>query len=92
MNRSELIAALCTKHPELKHQDVFESVVMMLEGMSNALARGDRVEVRDFGAFSIHLTNARIGRNPATGARVEVPAKPRVHFKPGKGLKDRVDQ
>jgi integration host factor subunit beta len=64
---------------------------MILDHMTDALADGDRIEVRGFGSFSLHYREPRIGRNPKTGEKVELAGKYVPHFKPGKELKDRVN-
>lgn len=91
MIRSELISRLAERQPHLLPRDVELAVHCILEHMAQTLEAGGRVEVRDFGAFSIHERRARIARNPKTGEPVNLPAKVSVHFKPGKALKDRVD-
>ena len=63
----------------------------ILEHMAERLANGDRIEIRGFGSFSLHFRPGRVGRNPKTGAPVSLPAKHVPHFKPGKELRERVD-
>lgn len=90
MTKSELIERLAdTSH--LPITDVDLSVRTILEVMSNALANGERIEIRGFGSFSLHHRKPRIGRNPKTGESVALPAKHVPHFKPGKELRDRVN-
>ncbi len=91
MKRSELIQALASKLPDLQARDVELAVNCMIELIAEALASGERIEVRDFGSFSVRHRAARIARNPKTGESLTLPAKTVVHFKPGKQLKDRVD-
>jgi integration host factor subunit beta len=91
MTKSELIALLAAKQPQLDYKDVELAVKELLEQMSSALSRGDRIEVRGFGSFSLHHRPSRIGRNPKTGDSVKVPDKRVPHFKPGKELRERVD-
>ena len=91
MTKSELINALAAKQPQLDYRDVELAVKELLEQMSGALAAGERIEVRGFGSFSLHYRPPRIGRNPKTGAAVHVPDKFVPHFKPGKELRERVD-
>ncbi len=91
MVKSELIRALSEKLPELAVKDVELAVNCVLGQMITALENGERIEVRGFGAFSLHHLAARIGRNPKTGEAVQLPKKVALHFKPGKELKDRVD-
>lgn len=91
MTKSELIAALAAKQPHLPFHDVELAVKNLLEQMSQALASGDRIEIRGFGSFSLHHRPPRIGRNPKTGESVALSGKYVPHFKPGKELKERVD-
>jgi len=91
MTKSELIALLSTKQPQLEYRDVELAVKELIEHMSAALAAGERIEVRGFGSFSLHYRPPRVGRNPKTGDTVRVPDKHVPHFKPGKELKERVN-
>ncbi len=92
MTKSELIAHLAERFPQLVAKDADLSVKMMLDAMSEALAKGDRIEIRGFGSFSLNYRPPRTGRNPKTGTKVQVPAKYVPHFKAGKELRERVDQ
>ena len=74
----------------LKADDVDLAVKTLLEMMSGALTRGERIEIRGFGSFSLHFRPPRLGRNPKTGESVALPGKHVPHFKPGKELRDRV--
>jgi integration host factor subunit beta len=91
MTKSELIEALATKQNQLTQKDIDAAVKALLEHMSQALAAGERIEIRGFGSFSLHHRPARTGRNPKTGETVKLPAKHVPHFKPGKELRDRVN-
>lgn len=91
MTKSELIEALARKQRHLAYRDVELAVKGLLEQMSNALASGERIEVRGFGSFSLHFRPPRMGRNPKTGAAVALPGKYVPHFKPGKELRERVN-
>ncbi len=91
MTKSELIAKLAGKNPQRYIRDVETIVETIFEEMSNALARGDRVELRGFGSFSVKEREARIGRNPRTGETVEVDAKKLPAFKAGKALRDKLN-
>ena len=91
MIKSEWVRALNEKLPERQLGDVELAVNCMLEQMINALENGERIEIRGFGAFAMHQRPSRLARNPKTGDAVQLPAKVRVHFKPGKDLKDRVN-
>ena len=90
MTKSELIARLAERFPQLVAKDADFAVKMMLDAMSEALVRGDRIEIRGFGSFSLHYRPPRMGRNPKTGESVALPAKHVPHFKPGKELRERV--
>jgi len=91
MTKSELIELLARSQSHLKADDVDVSVKTLLELMSNALAEGERIEIRSFGSFSLHFRPPRIGRNPKTGESVALPGKHVPHFKPGKELRERVN-
>ena len=91
MTKSELISKLAAKNPQLYLRDVEMIVDTILDEMSDALVRGDRVELRGFGAFSVKERSARLGRNPRTGETVEVEAKRLPAFKAGKDLRDRLN-
>jgi integration host factor subunit beta len=92
MTKSELIARLAERFPQLVAKDADMSVKMILDAMTEALAIGDRIEIRGFGSFSLNYRPPRTGRNPKTGSKVQVPAKYVPHFKAGKELRERVDQ
>lgn len=92
MTKSELIAKLAAKNPQLYLRDVETIVDTIIEEMSDALARGDRVELRGFGAFSVKEREARTGRNPRTGETVSVEAKRMPAFKAGKELRERLNE
>lgn len=91
MNRSDLIARLAELHPQLQLKDAELGVKVILEAISNVLSKGGRVEIRGFGSFGLNYKPPRQGRNPKTGDKVKVPAKHVPHFKPGKELRERVD-
>lgn len=91
MTKSELIARLAAAHPHLYQRDVERIVTTIFDEISAALARGDRVELRGFGAFSIKERGARVGRNPRTGDAVDVAAKYVPYFKTGKQLRERLN-
>ena len=92
MTKSELIERLALKQTHLMHKDVELAVKLVLDQISDALARRDRVEIRGFGSFSLHYRPSRIGRNPKTGVKVSVPAKKIPYFKPGKELKELINK
>jgi integration host factor subunit beta len=91
MKRSELIRLLAERFPQLSRADVSVAVEEMLAGVSGALIDGGRVEIRGFGSFSVHYRAPRTGRNPKTGATVEVPGKTVPHFRAGKELRERLE-
>ena len=92
MTRSELIARLAATTPALSHRDIDRLVATLLDEIGGALERGDRVELRGFGAFSVRERKARVGRNPRTGASVEVADKKVPFFKMGKGMRERLNR
>ncbi len=92
MTRSELIDRLAELHPQLKISDAELSVKLIVEALSNNLAKGGRVEIRGFGSFGLNYKPPRNGRNPRTGSQVYVPAKYVPHFRVGKELRERVNQ
>ncbi len=92
MTKSELIQRIAELNPHLYHRDVERIVTTIFEEISEALARGDRVELRGFGAFSVKQRNARVGRNPRTGAAVQVAEKHIPFFKTGKLLRERMNE
>jgi integration host factor subunit beta len=91
MTRSELMTRISTKYPAFTLAEVEAVVKCILEGMEEALSAGRRVEVRGFGSFSVKHQQQRQARNPKTGESVKVDAKCKIHFKPGKDLRDRVN-
>ena len=92
MTKSELILRLAEVNPHLYQRDIERIVSTVFDEISAALARGDRVELRGFGAFSVKERAARIGRNPRTGASVQVAEKHLPFFKSGKQLRDMVNR
>jgi len=91
MIRSELIQKIAEENPHLYQRDVERIVNTVFEEVTGALARGDRVELRGFGAFSVKQRDQRMGRNPRTGETVHVEAKHVPFFKTGKLLRDRLN-
>ena len=91
MVKSKLLRTLNEKLPELQQRDVELAINCMLEQMIAALSKGERIEIRGFGSFSIRHHAPRIGRNPKTGETVNLPEKFAIHYKPGKEIRDRVD-
>lgn len=92
MTRSELIAELARLNPHLMQRDVEAIVATVFDEITVALARGDRVELRGFGAFSVKAREPRIGRNPRTGEPVAVSSKRMPFFKAGKELRERINK
>ncbi len=91
MTKSELIERLIDQNEQLSIKDVELAVKTMLDHMTESLAHGDRIEIRGFGSFSLHYRAPRIGRNPKTGDSVSLAAKYVPHFKPGKELREQVN-
>lgn len=91
MTKSELIDRLAEVQQHLSHADVELGVKSMIEQMSASLSNGERIEIRGFGSFSLHYRAPRMGRNPKTGEAVALPGKHVPHFKPGKSLRERVN-
>ena len=91
MTRSELIAVLAEQNPHLFQRDVERIVATIFDEITAALSRGDRVELRGFGAFSVKRRGPRVGRNPRTGAAVHVAEKCVPYFKTGKELRERLN-
>ncbi|MCH1554771.1 MAG: integration host factor subunit beta [Pseudomonadales bacterium] len=92
MTKSELIEKLTVSQSQLTAKDMELAVKMILDQMADSLARGERIEIRGFGSFSLHYRAPRMGRNPKTGDPVSLPGKYVPHFKPGKELRERVNQ
>jgi len=91
MTRSELIARLAERYPQLVAKDAEFAVRTILEAMADTLADGHRIEIRGFGSFALSHRPPRVGRNPKSGEKVMVPGKRVPHYKPGKELRERVD-
>ncbi len=92
MTKSELIETLAEQHAHVPVKDVENAVKEILEQMAGSLSSSDRIEIRGFGSFSLHYRSPRTGRNPKTGETVELDGKHVPHFKPGKELRDRVNE
>ncbi len=91
MTRSDLIARLAERYTQLLGKDAELAVKVILDSMSATLSRGGRIEIRGFGSFALNYRPPRLGRNPKSGDRVQVPAKYGPHFKAGKDLRERGD-
>jgi integration host factor subunit beta len=92
MNRSDLIDQLAARFSQLTQGDAELAVTAILDSMSDALASGRRIEVRGFGVLTVRQLAPKLGRNPRSGEPVNIPGRRVTHFKPGKGLRDAVDQ
>ena len=91
MTKSELIARLAERFPQLVAKDADYAVKMILDALTAALVRSDRIEIRGFGSFALNYRPPRVGRNPKSGDKVQVPEKYVPHFKAGKELRERVE-
>ena len=91
MTKSELVMRISERNPHLYQRDVERIVSTIFEEITGALTRGDSVELREFGAFSVKGRNARVGRNPRTGETVQVSRKYVPYFKAGKELRERMN-
>ncbi len=91
MTKSELVEIIASKQTQLSVKDVELAVKTLIDLMSNTLSSGQRIEIRGFGSFSLHYRASRLGRNPKTGEAVKLDAKYVPHFKPGKELRDKVN-
>jgi integration host factor subunit beta len=91
MTKSDLIKRLAEANPHLFQRDIEKIVSTVFDEVTQALARGDRVELRGFGAFSVRERDSRVGRNPRTGEEVQVPDKVVPNFKTGKELRERLN-
>ena len=91
MTKSELIQRLADANPHLYQRDVERIVTTIFDEITGALASGDRVELRGFGAFSVKERGSRVGRNPRTGEAVNVAAKSIPYFKTGKQLREKLN-
>ncbi len=91
MTRSDLVEELANRFGQLTHRDAEFAVKAILDAMNDALVAGHRIEIRGFGSFSINRRPPRMGRNPRSGESVAIPEKRVPHFKPGKALRESVD-
>ena len=91
MTKSELIERIAERQVQLSTKDVELAVKCVIDQMVDGLSSGERIEIRGFGSFSLHYRKPRVGRNPKTGERVELSGKYVPHFKPGKELRERVN-
>lgn len=92
MTRSDLVEELAARFGQLTQRDAEYAVKTILDAIGDALVRGHRIEIRGFGSFSVNRRPPRMGRNPRSGEAVQIPEKRVPHFKPGKALREAVDQ
>jgi integration host factor subunit beta len=92
MTRSELIKSLFSKHSQLSEKQIEAAVKCIFDQMSSVLAKGTRIELRGFGCFSLRFHPPRMARNPKTGEKFTKEGRYSLHFKPGKELRERVNQ
>ena len=92
MNKSDLILKILESEPNLFKKDASKIVNVFFDTISEAISRGERVELRGFGVFDVKVREARIARNPKNGEAVAVPAKKVPYFKMGKDMKDRINK
>lgn len=92
MTRSDLVEELAARFGQLTQRDAEYAVKTILDAVSDALVRGHRIEIRGFGSFSVSHRPPRMGRNPRSGEAVHIPEKRVPHFKPGKALREQVDE
>src|SRR5665647_3487094 len=92
MTRSDLVEELAAHFDQLTQRDAEFAVKAILDAMNDALVHGHRIEIRGFGSFSVNHRAPRLGRNPRSGESVAIPEKHGPHFKPGKALREAVDQ
>ncbi len=92
MIKSEIIALLARKHTQLSEKDIGLSINHILDQMSGSLGQGGRIEIRGFGSFCLHYRPPRNAHNPKTGDKVVTKAKHSPHFKPGKDMRERVNE
>ena len=92
MTKSELIERIAMSQAQLSTKDVELAIKCVLDQMVEGLAAGERIEIRGFGSFSLHFRAPRVGRNPKTGEKVDLSGKYVPHFKPGKEMRDRVNE
>ena len=91
MIKSQLIAKLAAKMPDLPEKDVAECVNTILQQLMESLVTAGRAEIRNFGSFTLHYHASRLAHNPKTGEKLMTDPKYAIHFKPGKGMKERID-
>ena len=91
MIKSSLVDKLCSRNLRLSVRDVETAIKIIIDSLSETLSKKGRIEIRGFGSFSIRQRLPRVARNPRTGEKVELPAKLAIHFKPGKELREKIN-
>ena len=92
INKKDLIEIIAKEQDQLPYRDIELSIKTIIKSMVNSLKKGERIEIRGFGSFSLRYRKPRVGRNPKSGQSVNIEERYVPHFKPGKNLKDRVKQ
>ena len=92
INKKDLIEIISKEQDQLPYRDIELSVKTIIKSMVNSLRKGERIEIRGFGSFSLRYRKSRVGRNPKSGQSVNIEERYVPHFKPGKSLKERVKQ
>ena len=92
INKKDLIEIIAKEQDQLPHRDIELSVKTIIKSMVESLQKGERIEIRGFGSFSLRYRKPRVGRNPKSGQSVNIEERYVPHFKPGKNLKERVKQ
>ena len=92
INKKDLIEIIAKEQDQLPYRDIELSVKTIIKSMVNSLRKGERIEIRGFGSFSLRYRKPRVGRNPKSGQSVNIDERYVPHFKPGKNLKERVKQ
>ena len=92
INKKDLIEIISREQDQLPYKDIELSVKTIISSMVESLKKGERIEIRGFGSFSLRYRKPRVGRNPKSGQSVSIEERYVPHFKPGKNLKDRVKQ
>ena len=92
INKKDLIEIIAREQDQLPYRDIELSVKTIIKSMVNSLRKGERIEIRGFGSFSLRYRKPRVGRNPKSGQSVNIEERYVPHFKPGKSLKERVKQ
>ena len=88
MTKSELIESIASQHPNMTKKNIEFIINSVFKSIKDSLQKGDKVEIRGFGSFKIRETSSKVGRNPKTGSKVNVPDKKVPYFKPGKEIKE----